>query len=42
LGRRVDKKAREEPIRENLMPTAHCRIAYSRKLYGEIVLLLEG
>jgi hypothetical protein len=37
----VDKKAREEPIKENLMLTAHCRIAYSRKHYRE-VLLFEG
>jgi hypothetical protein len=27
----VNKKAREEPIKEDLMLAAHCRIAYSRK-----------
>jgi hypothetical protein len=33
----VDKKAREEPIKEDLMLTAHCRIAYNRKRYREFI-----
>jgi hypothetical protein len=38
----VDKKAREEPIRKNLMLTAHCRITYSRKNFREAVPFLNG
>jgi hypothetical protein len=38
----VDKKVREEPIRENLMLTAYCRITYSRKLFRDAVLFLKG
>lgn len=33
----MDKRAREEAMRENLMLTAHCRIIYSRKYFKEAV-----